>query len=103
MFLPALQTRIEKRHDFVGVGVNAGEVGAFMAITVRTRQGEIRCIVDAAMLTGANMLDVKPKERRCRLRQSTILAAVLRPTPDEITQRRVHYRFAPGNSRRALA
>ena len=79
MFVPVVFSRVKQRSDLVGIGVNAGEVGSFVQIAVDAGQTEILQGISAAMLDGADVLDVQRRQRGVILMKLAILATVLRP------------------------
>lgn len=60
---PWLSAGIEKLDDLSGVGIDAGEVRAFVQITGDAGQGEVRGIVAAAEFNGHDVLDLKVGDR----------------------------------------
>jgi hypothetical protein len=72
---PVVLTRMEKRYHGVRVGINAGEIRAFIRVAPVTREGESIGRVGAAMLARHDVFDMKGNERRCVLGYAAILAA----------------------------
>ncbi len=63
MVLPPLTTWMEELDDFLRLGIDTGEIGAFVKVAVDTCESEILDIVGAAMLFGNDVLDVESSER----------------------------------------
>ncbi len=54
---------MEELDDFLRLGIDTGEIGAFVKVAVDTCESEILDIVGAAMLFGNDVLDVESSER----------------------------------------
>ena len=76
MIFPALLPRVEEAGEFIGQGIDAGEVGAFVEIAVDAGEAEIGLMIAAAVFEGADVLDVKRGERRIVLMDAAILTSI---------------------------
>ncbi len=80
---------MKQARQFARLRVQAGEVWAFLEITVMARQGQVRLRVFPAMLPGNNVFNVK-RQRFPLLRQPAILTVTTGPFPHPLAQPRVH-------------
>ena len=80
MLSPTWPARIEKRHDRASLGIDTGNVWAFMSVAERTGKCEVFGEIPPTVLPGHNMIDRKSQEQR-GLRKQTILA----PLPGALT------------------
>ena len=90
VILLSLLARLEQLGDGTGERVNARQVGAFVEIAVDAREAEIGCVIGAAVLARADVLEVQGGERGVILMQVAILAAVGRPLAHEGSRRLRH-------------
>ena len=81
---------MKQQNNFLGVGVDAGEVRAFMAVAAMTGPCEVLEDGFAAMLAGDDVLEVERFERRCPIRQVTVLAAPARTLANLLANRLAH-------------
>ena len=90
VILPSLLARVEQLGDRAGERVNAGQVGAFVEISVDAGEAEIGCVIGTAVLARADVLEVQGGERGVLLMQVAILAAIGRPLAHEGSRRLRH-------------
>ena len=87
--LPPVMARVEEWSDLAGVGVEAGEVGAFLVIALRAGEREFGRVVRAAVLTGEDVFDVE-SERGGVLRQPAVFTAMPGALADKFAGGAVH-------------
>ena len=98
--VPQIGSRIEQRNQLLCVRIDGRQIGAFVAIAVRTGESQIvECIVPA-MLRRANMLDVEAQKRRGGLRQVAVLAPMVCSLSHALTSGGVHCQAADWSSKR---
>lgn len=103
MVFPIIEPRMEQARHFPVSRIEAGKVHPLVQVAVMTRDRQIIGKVLAAVTPGNDVLDVKRK-RLLVLTDLAILAAVFRPSPDQLTQAIVHQAaFAFAMALRALA
>src|SRR5262249_2301593 len=83
---PGVTTRVEKRREFFGRGIDSGEIARLEKIAVMTRDGEIGSNCPAAMLTSDDVLDLKRRHLCVVLGKSAILAPPPRTSPNDLPE-----------------
>ena len=87
---PEIAPRMEQPHHFVGVGIETGEVGALVQITMMAGPREVLKIVRAPMLSRDDMLDVESVIAVMLLAQTAVFTPVVRPLPDALPKLQIH-------------
>jgi hypothetical protein len=59
MLVPAIQPGIEESDDLSCVGIDRGQIRAFVKITTVTRQGEVVCVSCTLVLPRNDVFDLK--------------------------------------------
>jgi hypothetical protein len=88
MLMPVLLARVEKQGHRLGLGIDSGEIGAFVEIAIDAGETEVRIVV--AMLERVDVFDVQGGERGIFLMDLAILAAVTRVFPDQGSRGGIH-------------
>jgi hypothetical protein len=92
VFPPDVPARIEQRHDFAVVRIDARHIRTFVTVAVTTGEREIVQRGGAAMLLGNDVIEMKRQFGK-RFRKVTIFAAAPRTIPDGLLGRLVHHVF----------
>jgi hypothetical protein len=77
VIVPFILPGMKECGDLFGLRVDAGEIGAFVQITIDARQGEVIQVIGPAVNFRDDVFDVKRSQRGIFLRQLTKLAAIL--------------------------
>jgi hypothetical protein len=77
MVIPRLPPRMKQLSNHIGLGIDPGEICAFVKIAIDTGKGEIFDIVTAAVNSRNNVFNVERGKRRIILMQMTVFASVL--------------------------
>ena len=101
MFVPIIQARVKQARQFFRLGIKARKICSLVQIAMMAGQREIFRRIFSAMLSGNNVLDVKPQRLKI-LMQPAILTTILCALPDGLTQAGIH-QPALAKMRRALA
>ena len=80
---------MQEAADFAAIGVDAGEVRAFVQIAVRAGEGEVVLTGDAAVLSRDDVLDVE-WEHAALLRKPAVFAAITRAFAGHAPEGRGH-------------
>lgn len=73
-----------------GIGIDTGNVRAFMVIAEATGKCEVESLGWAIVLAGDDMLDVKSNVPSRSLREVAVLANIAGPFPNQFSQRCIH-------------
>src|SRR6478672_1475180 len=82
---------VTQTNELAGLRVHACDVGAFVAITVRTRECEIAQKGFASMLLCDDVVDLK-RQRKRKLRNAAIFAAISGSLANRAGQLPIHCR-----------
>src|SRR4051794_6999051 len=103
MVNPGITARVEERGHLPGIGVDSGDVGAFVQVAVDAGQGKVRGVVGPAVLLRGDVLDVEGREIML-LAEQAVFTAISSPPPDRGPRRGVHHEGGwRARTRRALA
>jgi hypothetical protein len=89
MVSPHVRSRVEQADQLMRIGIPAGDVWPFVAVTVEAGEREIFGYRLPSVLTRNDVIYLE-WEAVIRVRYSAILAAVLGPAPNLLDQRRLH-------------
>jgi hypothetical protein len=89
MPFPVLPTRIEKRRDSFGKGVNAGKVCALVAIVKKTGQSQIIATARPGVAFGDDVIKLE-RNQVLFLRELAVLTAGLCPRPNFANDMTLH-------------
>lgn len=89
MLRPLVNAGMEEGDDLTGFDVQAGEIRTFMKIGSMAGEGEVLGVIGTAMLFCDDVLNVVRKVA-VLLAEQAILAAILRPSSDEVSRGSVH-------------
>jgi len=81
--------RMEEPDDLARIGIKSGQVRAFAKVAVGTGERQILRIVDAAVLTRNDVLDMKTQFGKL-LRNSAVLTPMIRARPYKEAQLGIH-------------
>lgn len=95
MFTPVVSPRIEQPDDFASHRVDAGQVGAFVAIAVDAAQGEVFALRRPAVLLRDHMINLKVESRES-FRKVAVLTAERSSLPNEFNELSLHLRSRGG-------
>lgn len=91
VFDPGVGSWMKETHNLARRGIEAGNVRPFMAIAMKTRQGQAAGAGCPAVLPGRNVIHLKRKAIVQR-RNAAIFASAVRPKPDLAKQVPIHCR-----------
>ena len=83
MFLPSVNSRIEKHRDRVAFRIDAREVRTLVQIAIDTGQREILQLISAAMLLWSHVFYVQNREWGVVLMKFAVFAPIFRPAAGE--------------------
>jgi hypothetical protein len=86
---PLVPSRIEKRNDFPGSGVNACNIGALVVVASEASQAKIAGPSHATVFSGDDVIDMEGEPIEA-LRYLTVLAAFIRALPNHLLQGTLH-------------
>ena len=95
MFRPAIPPWVKKRRHVLCQRIDPRQIGSLVEIAAMTCQGEILCIIGAAVLFGHNVLDVMDQLAMV-LMQPAILATLASPQPYEVSDGGIHLLLSDG-------
>ena len=68
------------------LGIDAGEIGAFVFVIVMAGQGEVLRIIGSTVLLRNNMLDMQAEKWLVVLMDPAVFAPPTRPAPDSLAR-----------------
>ena len=89
MLRPLVSAGMVEGDDLTGLGIHAGQIRTFMKIASLAREGEVLRVIGTPVLLCDDVLNVV-REVAVLLAEKAILAAIPRPSSDEVTRGSVH-------------
>ena len=103
MLVPCVCPGMKEWSQLIRKWINPCEITRLPKVAIGTGQGQVFQFITASMFARDDVLHLQRDERRLVLPLLTILAAIIRPLPDNLPPSRVHRPQAPARARRNLA